>query len=167
MEMFSYTSISHSCSKRVNRNISAGNKAFLMPGKKGIRPSSHCLTWLLWSVLEAELVLWLFSPSNPLRAFHSGSPLDCAQLSCNADKIYHHSHLCSLPLSAKFRSSTAAAPQTPKGHGHICAHTNTFTNTHVHRNICRKQLVGVFFIQFPAKNWKKYTILKNIHVLIY
>lgn len=62
MKMFSYRSISHSCLKLVNGNTSAGNKAFPVPRKKKMRPSSHSLTWLLWGLLGAELVLWLFSP---------------------------------------------------------------------------------------------------------
>lgn len=136
MKNSSYRSVSCGYLKLVTRNIWAVNKAFPVLEAR-IRPfsCSHSFSWLLWSLLRAELTLQLFSPSNHFWELHIGSPLGCTLFSWNVDEIYCHSHLCYLHLFAKFCSSRTAASQSTKGQAHICKHTNSHSRMHVYIEI--------------------------------
>lgn len=151
MKIFAYRSISYGSSKLMTRNILAANKAFPVLGAR-TRPSScSCsLSWLLWSLLRAELMLWLFSSSNRLWESHAGSTLGCTLFSWNAEEIHWHSHLYYLHL--------LAVSQTTKGHAHIFTHIQAHSQIHVCKEIpAEKNCCNIFiFIGFQVCNYQQY-----------
>lgn len=153
-KIISYISVSRHSSNLVTRNISAANKAFPVLGAR-IRPSSYScsLWWLLRSLLRAELMLRLFSPSHHLWESHTGSNLGCTLFSWNADEIHCHSHLYCLHLSA--------VSQTTKGHTHICTHIQTHSQMHVCKEIPTENNCDFFFNFHRISSLKLSTILFN------